>query len=173
MSWGEVFNSGDQQHWTSDSPIAIRLNEIVSDKKMGNFNLFVSFFINFLLFWRLFGEFPWNTGVCCWCPCWCFSCCWLVSTISGILAIADLPSAVTSVMFLLSLLLLLNVLVVSSLLSLLAGVPAECCCLLHCLFWRSYCWSVMTFMIMLFSLLLLSSLILTAFLLLLASILCW
>jgi hypothetical protein len=31
---------------------------------------------------------------CCWCPCWCYYCCWLVSTISGILAIACLFSAV-------------------------------------------------------------------------------
>ncbi len=106
----------DWQHWTSDSPIAIRLTEIYRTK---NREFFTIFFTNFSPFCRLFCEFPRNTDflasiLCCWCPCWCYCwywlfwhplwivslllltsfCCWQVSTISGILAIACLPSAV-------------------------------------------------------------------------------
>ncbi len=72
------------------------------------------FFATLETFWRISTKHMrcWRT-YCAVCPRWCYYCCWLVSTIFGILAVAGLPSAVDICDVLLYLLLLLNVLVVS------------------------------------------------------------
>ncbi len=90
--------------------------------------------------------------LCNWRPC----CCWLVLTISGILVVAGLPSAVDAVMFLLS--------------PAAVGLP-PCCCRLHCFckhpcFWWHPCY--IGGPVVAFTLLLLAFLLLWAVLILLS-----
>jgi hypothetical protein len=93
------------------------------------------FFAVLKTFWRIRGTHELLASIlCCWCPCWCYHCCLLVWHLCHILSPfccwclwCSYCLCCCCLMFYSFDFLLITV----------AGVPAECCCLLYCLFWRS------------------------------------